>query len=135
MKIVVDTNVVVSGLLKPQSNPAEILNLILSRQVVLCADSRIINEYREVLLRDKFPFPKKEVEVLVSYLESIAILISPPPTYLKPKDLGDLPFIEIALHLNVPIVTGNTKHFENLKGIKILTPAEFVKFYKIEPKN
>lgn len=49
MKIVVDTNVVVSGLLKPQSNPAEILNLILSRQVVLCADSRIINEYREVL--------------------------------------------------------------------------------------
>jgi len=43
MKIVVDTNVIVAGLLKPQSNPAKVLNLIIPVEVDLCVDSRILD--------------------------------------------------------------------------------------------
>jgi len=53
VKVVVDTNVIVSGILKPESPPAKILNLVLSEKLLICADSRIISEYRNVLLREK----------------------------------------------------------------------------------
>ena len=129
MRVVVDTSVLVSSLLKPHSIPAKILNLILSREVIICADSRIINEYNDVLLRDKFSFPETLVNDLISYIKSIVMLVSPPPLQIEVIDPGDLPFIEVAHYLNIPIITGNAKHFKGLKNIEILTPDEFIKFY------
>ncbi|QTA38473.1 putative toxin-antitoxin system toxin component, PIN family [Thermosipho ferrireducens] len=129
-KVVVDTNVIVSGLIKPNSTPAKILNLILSGEFTICADSRIISEYNEVLLRDKFSFPKDLINDFISYLKSVSILVSPPSLPIKLTDSGDLPFIEVAYYLNIPIITGNTKHFKSLKNIKIFTPDEFIKIYK-----
>lgn len=128
MKIVVDTNVIISGLLKPRSHPAKILNSILFGEVRTCADSRIIDEYRNVLLRDKFSFPKEDVDSLISYLESTSILVSPPPVPFKIKDPGNMPFIEVAYYLHVPVVTGNVRHFKGLQEIKIFTPTEFLIF-------
>jgi len=49
MKIVLDTNIVVSGLLQSQGNPAEVLTLVLSGAIQVCHDERILAEYAEVL--------------------------------------------------------------------------------------
>jgi putative PIN family toxin of toxin-antitoxin system len=130
MKVVVDTNVIVSGILKPEGLLAKVLNLVLSGKLLICADSRIINEYRNVLLRDKFGFPKKLVDDLIDFIESTAILVSPPPVLLDLIDEGDLPFIEVALFTNVPIITGNEKHFQAIDGLTIYTPNDFLKLYK-----
>ena len=54
LKLVIDTNVVISALLKPESNPALILSLILRGDCRLCVTERIFAEYEEVLGRGKF---------------------------------------------------------------------------------
>jgi hypothetical protein len=40
-------------------------------------------------------------------------------------DPGDLPFIEVSRHANVPVVTGNFRHFRD-KGVAVMTPAQFL---------
>ena len=49
MKVVLDTNIVVSGLLQSQGNPAQVLTLALSGAIQTCHDGRILAEYAEVL--------------------------------------------------------------------------------------
>ncbi len=59
MKIVLDTNVLVSGLLTPYGAAAEIVRLIASGVLSVCYDTRILLEYQEVLARPKFQFMEK----------------------------------------------------------------------------
>ena len=51
MKIVLDTNVLVSGLLQSQGNPAQVLRLALAGAIQVCHDKSILDEYAEVLAR------------------------------------------------------------------------------------
>jgi predicted nucleic acid-binding protein len=45
MKIVLDTNVLVSGLLQSLGNPAQVVALALAGAVQICHDERILAEY------------------------------------------------------------------------------------------
>ena len=56
MRIVLDTNVIVSSLMDAFSSSAEVVRVVISGKVQLCHDVRILSEYREVLLRPKFCF-------------------------------------------------------------------------------
>jgi hypothetical protein len=53
MKIALDTNILVSGLLQSQENPAQVLTLALAGAVQVCHDERILAEYAEVLVRPR----------------------------------------------------------------------------------
>lgn len=70
MKIVLDTNVLVSGLLSPQGAPATVLRSVLAGSVSICVDERILSEYRIVLARSKFDFDVERVAVLLGFLEA-----------------------------------------------------------------
>jgi uncharacterized protein len=54
LKVVIDTNVLVSALLKPDSNPARIISLIMQQQLTLCLSKAILDEYKGVLGYGKF---------------------------------------------------------------------------------
>ena len=54
MRVVLDTNVVVSGLLQPKGKPAQVLALALGGAVLVAHDKRILAEYADVLARPKF---------------------------------------------------------------------------------
>ena len=69
MKIVLDTNVVVSGLLKSQGNPARVLTLALAGGMQICHDKLILAEYAEVLARPRFKFDPKRVREVLAKLE------------------------------------------------------------------
>lgn len=69
MKIVLDTNVIVSGLLKSQGNPAEVLTLALAGAVQVCYDKLIFAEYAEVLARPRFKFDSKRVSEVLATLD------------------------------------------------------------------
>lgn len=56
MLAVLDTNVVVSGLLKPYSSAGYIVRLVAEGALQVAYDARILLEYREVLARPKFGF-------------------------------------------------------------------------------
>jgi uncharacterized protein len=124
-RIVLDPNILVSGLLSPHGAPAGILDLVVNGKVTLILDSRIFSEYYEVLCRKKFSFPEDAVHSLMEYIRQDGIFISPVPLRIQVPDPGDLPFIEVACHAGVPIVTGNIRHFRD-SGAQVMTPVEFL---------
>jgi putative PIN family toxin of toxin-antitoxin system len=129
LHIVLDTNVLVSGLLSPHGAPAKILNLVINSDVGLVLDARIFDEYSDVLHRKKFSFPEDAVNEIISFIRREGMFISPVPVTCTVPDPGDLPFIEVSLHTNVPVVTGNIRHF-NGSGAIVLTPVQFLEKMK-----
>jgi len=125
LQIVLDTNVLVSGLLSPHGAPAGILNHVINGSVVLVLDARIFDEYSDVLHRKKFSFPGEAVNEILAFIRREGTFISPLPVTCTVPDPGDLPFIEASLHANVPVVTGNIRHF-NGSGAIVMTPVQFL---------
>jgi putative PIN family toxin of toxin-antitoxin system len=58
MKVILDTNIIVSALLCPQGLPAKILNLVLSGSAIIVYDNNIIAEYMDVLSRERLKINK-----------------------------------------------------------------------------
>jgi putative PIN family toxin of toxin-antitoxin system len=133
MIIVLDTNVVVSGIFKPYSKAATILCLVTDGTVQLAYDLRLLSEYREVLNRSKFGFAKENVEAFLDQIEREGLLVSVKPLRFHLPDPDDEPFLEVAVSGGVKaIVTGNKRHFPRKEygGVKILSPVEFLEAVK-----
>jgi putative PIN family toxin of toxin-antitoxin system len=129
MRVVVDTNVLLSGLLFPFSAPAQIVRMIADGPIVLCYDARILAEYREVLHRPKFPFSLESVEALLEQITTNGIVVAGVPLTLELSDKDDEPFLEVALAGDAPLITGNLKHYPKRKrqGALVEASADFVK--------
>jgi putative PIN family toxin of toxin-antitoxin system len=130
LKVVVDTNVIVSALLKSYSIPALIVSLVLRKSAKLCLSQDIFLEYQGVLARDKFKkLDKEKVGKLLHDLKTQALLVKPiKQVNLIKKDPTDNKFLECALDAKADyLITGDTKHFpmESFHNTKILTPDEF----------
>lgn len=126
-----DTNVLVSALLKPASVPGKVLSEALVGRllpVVCCAMER---EYREVPARRKFRFsPAKVREVLFGFKQR-AIRMEPQDVERLAADVPDpkdAPFYAVTLNarktLDARLVTGNTRHFP--RASFVLTPREML---------
>ena len=129
MRIVLDTNVLVSALLKQNSKPSRILEMALRGDVTILLDERILAEYYGVLSRPKFDIPlSKTIEVLGSIGEDGERILAF-PLEAKLPDIDDLLFLEVAVTGGADaLVTGNKKDFppDRRHGVKVLTPAEFL---------
>ena len=134
MRIVLDTNVLVSAILSPFGAPAGIFNAILSGQLILLYDDRIIAEYREVLNRPKFDFEKNLISDILDFIEVKGERILAIPINVKLPDPFDLPFVEVAITGKASfLITGNKKHFPvKLPNIQILTPSAFLDILSIK---
>ena len=97
MRIVVDTNVLVSGLLSPFGPPGVIVSLTAAGRLSLCYDARILAEYAEVLHRPAFPFDGDAVTALTSQIKAGGVLASPVPLPTRLPDAADEPFLEVAV--------------------------------------
>ena len=138
MKIVLDTNVLVSGLLTPFGPNGEIVRMVSAGILILQYDSRILLEYREVLYRPKFQFNKEHIDTLLAYLRQNGQLISASPLKQRLPDPDDEPFLEIAIAGRAAcLITGNKSHFprQSRLGMKILSPFEYIDFYKKRRKD
>jgi putative PIN family toxin of toxin-antitoxin system len=133
LRIVLDTNVLVSGLLSPFGPPAEIVRMVSSGAVTLCVDARVLSEYEEVLARPRFAFDADAVAALLDYIDACGEIVVSRPSTVRLPDPDDEPFLEIAIAGAVDcLVTGNRMHFppEARGGALVLTPAEFVEQYR-----
>lgn len=129
MTIVLDTNVLVSGALNPFGTPAAIIKLVIEGKITLAYDIRILTEYREVLMRPKFPFTSELVEALLELIIRPGIMVSAAPMACHLPDPDDEIFVEVALNSRAEaLVTGNKEHFppDRCRPVKILSPAEFL---------
>lgn len=129
MKIVLDTNVLVSALINPFGTPARVLDLVLAGGARWVYDDRVLLEYREVLTRERFGFPVHVVADLLGFLKSEGEHVTAPPLTAALPDPDDAPFLEVAVAGNADaLVTGNLAHFppERRKGVAVLSPADFL---------
>jgi putative PIN family toxin of toxin-antitoxin system len=128
--IVLDTNVLVSGLLNPFGSPARVVDQVTLNVVQVAYDDRIIAEYIDVLSRPAFGFPKKNVQDLVEHIKLSGIhVVAKALGLTENPDPGDLPFAEVAITARVDaVVTGNLSHFQYLekRGVSALSPSEFI---------
>lgn len=133
MRVVIDTNVIVSGILNPHGSPGRIVNALLSEAITVLHDDRILSEYREVLLRPTFGFSSSDVDVLLDFVESSGEHVSAEPLALILPDPNDLPFLEVAASGSADaLITGNIKHFKPRRGqhsVLVTTPADFLHRY------
>lgn len=138
MKIVLDTNVLVAGLLSPFGPCAKIVRMLSSGDLTLYLDSRILSEYNEVLRRSKFRFQIDKVVALLDYIENQGHIVASSPLSDLLPDSGDEPFLEVAVAGQaVCLVTGNQAHFppKQCQGIKVLSPSDFLTFYRRQQKQ
>ena len=75
MIVVVDTNIIVSGLIKPYSDAAIIMHLILSGKIKIAYDFRILTEYETILQRKKFNFHPDKVEPIITQIKEEGIYL------------------------------------------------------------
>jgi len=129
MIIVLDTNVLVSGLLSALGPPARILELAVKGQVSLAMDERIWDEYAAVCARPEFGFPQNLVAELLKSLGKEALWVKAEPLADKLPDPEDLKFLEVAVAAGADaVVTGNKRHFPALRhSTPVLSPAEFMR--------
>lgn len=133
MRIVLDTNVLVSGIITPFGPCGEINHAVVAGKVSLCADARIVAEYNDVLRRPRLHLAAIPTDALLAYIDRTAEYFSTAPLPSSLPDRRDEPFLEVALAARADcVVTGNLRHFPAALrcGVPVLSPTEFLEFLR-----
>ncbi len=129
MRIVLDTNVLVSGLLSPHGAPANVVDLLASDAQRVCFDGRILAEYRDLLTRPRLALPLESVETVLGRLATSGLRLAASPLSTKLPHPDDQPFLEVAVAAGADyLITGKRKHFpiDQCQGIAVVSPREFL---------
>ncbi len=108
---------------------------MLSGDIVPLYNDAILNEYKEVLNRQKFHLKAETVQTVINAIRQFGIEVVPYQTDEILVDMDDLVFYEIAIakrQKGAYLVTGNLKHYPSRDFI--ITPAEMIhKFGRERP--
>ena len=128
LRLVLDTNVVVSAALKPKGLQRTVLLIAISRPARLYASKAILAEYQQVLARPELRIRKGLQSQLTALIENRARLVRPAHAVRAAKDPGDDMFLECADEARADyLITGNTRHFPRFwKATKVITSRELV---------
>ena len=132
MRVVIDTNVLVSGLLSPYGATGKIVGMVIADSLDILYDARIISEYEEVLSRPKFSFEKIRVDNLLELIARYGTPVSVTPLSAHLPDPDDEPFLEVAISGKAEcLITGNVTHYpmRSKRMMRILTPRQFINKY------
>jgi putative PIN family toxin of toxin-antitoxin system len=112
---VIDTNVLVSAMLKWDSNPGNIMELVFGGTIIPLLNESIASEYREVLARPKFHLTQEIIDSVVGELERLGLCVDAEKLDIELPDPKDRVFYEVVMEErkseDAYLVTGNSKHF------------------------
>jgi putative PIN family toxin of toxin-antitoxin system len=128
LRLVVDTNIVVSAALKPDGLQRTVLLLAMTRPARLYVSAPILSEYRIVLSRREFKIRKGLQQQFLRRIEDRSHMVFPSRRVQAASDPDDNIFLECADAARADyVVTGNLRHFPRFwKQTKIVTSREFV---------
>ncbi len=112
IRIIVDTNILVSALLKPDSLPAAVLLVVFSGKVQVCVSEVILAEYEDVLRRPRWKQSPDVIDGTLAFMRSHGHLVKPGAPVYECIDPDDNAFLECAQAADADyLVTGNQRHF------------------------
>ncbi len=125
---VLDTNVIVSAMLRSSSVPGQVASEALHGDIIPVLNDDIIAEYEDVLSRRKFRFDKKAVKVFLEELKKRAVYSDYGLIEDELPDPKDVVFYAVLMEKrkdeDTYLVTGNMKHFP--MRTYIVTPREML---------
>lgn len=134
MKIVVDANLFASGLIKPNSNPGRILDLIKENQVEIILSPPIIREIKRILLYPKIQkYHRKTPQEIDTYFQDIIIFAwmveGKEPVNIIEADPTDNKYLTAAMEGEANYIVSGDHHLLDLhkyKGIEIINAKTFL---------
>ena len=134
---VIDTNVVVSSMLKKESVPWLIMNMVDENTIIPLLNQDILNEYIEVITRNKFNFSEASISEIVSRIKEKAIFIEREQTLEDFIDKDDIVFFEIVMSarstMDAYLITGNMKHYPIRSYV--VTPAQMLEIIENDKES
>lgn len=140
IRIVLDTNLFISALLKPGSNPDKIINLVREEKVLLLASDNICTEITRVLMypkiRKRLVATDDDLMNFVNLFRTIAIrtpgLLVIPPLAADPDDTK---YLVCAIEGRADFIVSGDHHLTDLvvfHGIRIVSASEFLQIVRLE---
>ena len=133
MKLVLDTNIIVSAFINPNGKPSQVLKMVLNRKAKIYYNTYILCEYETVMLRPKFSskISISNINRFIDIIRSIGISHDPVPSKIKLPDESDRIFYDTAKESGSILVSGNIAHFP--KESFILTANDLLKIIENTP--
>jgi putative PIN family toxin of toxin-antitoxin system len=128
LRLVIDTNILVSAALKPDGLQRTVLLLATTKPATSYTSEAILTEYREVLARPELKIRRGLQQQLLQLIVSHSHFVKPSRALQVTRDLDDNKFLECADAARADyLVTGNQRHFPRFwKNTKVITSREFI---------
>ena len=132
LKVVIDTNIIISAPLSEDSNPAKIFELLLLEEIKNFTSSEIIEEAKEVFNREKIKtaIPQDKINFVIKNFEKFSRFVEPIiKLNIVKDDIKDNMILECAETGNADYIISGDEHLKKLKqykNIKIISPKEFL---------
>ena len=128
LRLVIDTNVLISAAIKPAGLQRTVLLLAITNPARLYVSRPILEEYSKVLCRPELRIRKGLRQQLLQLIKNHTFTVAPTRRLEVTSDPDDNVFVECADAARADyLVTGNQKHFPKFwKRTKIITPREFI---------
>jgi len=128
VRVVLDTNALVSGVLSVSAPPGQIVELVVDGALQIVLNPANLAEYEDVLHREELGLRAERVGILLDRIRRGALILTAMPWPHDLPDPDDAPFLAVADAGVCPLVTGNLRHFpvKSRGAVTVLTPREFV---------
>ena len=138
MRIVLDTNILISALVSDKGASAHILARCQTGELELLISPGSIVELRRVLayprIRKSIKVSDEQIERFVTFLEESSVVLTPPTERrVVPADADDDKFVALALAGEAPYIVSGDDHLLNVgqyQGVTILKPAAFLRLWQ-----
>lgn len=111
MRMVIDTNIIVSALLSPDGAACQVLSDALDGKHEVFVSVEIFQEYADVLHREKFGFDEDIIVYLLDWFRDNAIWVEVTKSDIQMPDEKDRVFFDVARCCRARLLTGNIKHY------------------------
>jgi putative PIN family toxin of toxin-antitoxin system len=133
MKVVLDTNVLISGLFW-RGNEAEVVKKCQLRELENCTSREILEEFIRVISSPKFGHPENEIEAATKMISTFSTIVKPQRRFqIIKKDPTDNKFLDCAYEAKAKYIISGDEHLIALgsfKNILILNAKTFLSTVK-----
>ena len=126
MRVVLDTNVLISACWSPGGREAELVRMAVARELIWCVTEEVLAEYREVAARPKFASRRASFDHVLAALPA-AERVPPGARANAATDPDDNRLLECAAGARADwLITGNLRHFpSHWQGTRIGNARQF----------